>query len=321
MLDNISNKTGETNLLLIKLYCLNCTDMAKLKTPNNFLGLEPKLSDYGNARAAILPLPYEATTSYGAGTKRGPAAIIKASQQVEFFDEELNLEPCQIGIATMAAPGLGRASGAQAVKIIAGSCRKLINDGKFVVGLGGEHTVTVGMVQAMHEKYPGLWVVQLDAHSDLRDRYAGSPYSHACAMARVNEFCPLIGLGIRSGISGEREKLKAPSRIYYAHEMRQLGPAKWREEVLGILGKYIYLTIDLDFFNPAEMPAVGTPEPGGFGWYEALDFLRELFVRREIIGCDIVELMPLRGLSGPDFWAARLAYKLIGYKFFSGKRA
>jgi len=294
--------------------------MSKLKVPNNFLGLEPKFSGYENAPVAILPLPYEATTSYGAGTRRGPAAIIKASQQVEFFDEELNIEPCQVGIATTKAPTFGKMSGKQAVKKIAGACRALLNDGKFVIGLGGEHTVTPGMVEAMHEKYPDLWVVQLDAHSDLRDEYAGSPYSHACAMARVVEFCPLIELGIRSGIIGERERLKPPSRIYYAHDMRKLGHARWMEEVFNLVGSRVYLTIDLDFFNPAEMPAVGTPEPGGFGWYEALDFLRELFARREVVGGDIVELMPLRGLSGPDFFAARLAYKLVGYKFFSGKR-
>jgi agmatinase len=289
------------------------------KVPNNFLGLEPKLSNYANARAAILPLPYEATTSYGAGTKRGPAAIIKASQQVEFFDEELNVEPCAAGVATVKAPVFGKLRGAVAVKKIAASCRKLLGDGKFVIGLGGEHTVTAGMVQAMHTRYPDLWVVQLDAHSDLRDEYAGSPYSHACAMARVVEFCPLVGLGIRSGISGERERLVPPSRIYYAHEMREMGAARWMEQVFSVVGPRVYLTVDLDFFNPAEMPAVGTPEPGGFGWYEALDFLRELFRRREVVGGDIVELMPLRRLPAADFFAARLAYKLIAYKFFAGK--
>jgi len=294
--------------------------MSTLKSPNNFLGLEPKLSDYKNAKVAILPLPYEATTSYGAGTKRGPAAIIKASQQVEFFDEELNAESCQVGIATTKAPAFGKASGVKAVKMIADSCRQLLNDGKFVIGLGGEHTVTPGMVQAMHEKYPALWVIQLDAHSDLRNEYAGSPYSHACAMARVIEFCPLIGLGIRSGIIGERERLKPPSRVFYAHEMRQFGAARWMEEVFSLVGTRVYLTIDLDFFNPAEMPAVGTPEPGGFGWYEALDFFRELFARCEVVGGDIVELMPLRGQTGSDFFAARLAYKLIGYKFLGGKK-
>lgn len=297
------------------------SDMAKIKVPNNFLGLEPNLSNYANARAAILPLPYEATTSYGAGTKRGPKAIIKASQQVEFFDEELNVEPCEVGVATVNPLAFGKLSGASAVKKIAGSCRKLISDGKFVLGLGGEHTVTVGMVQAMHERYPDLWVVQLDAHSDLRDEYAGSPYSHASAMARVVEFCPLVGLGIRSGIAGERERLKPPSQVYYAHEMRQMGAARWMEQVFKLVGPRVYLTIDLDFFNPAEMPAVGTPEPGGFGWYETLDFLRELFSRQEVVGGDIVELMPLRGMPAADFLAARLAYKLIAYKFFARKRA
>ncbi len=295
--------------------------MTKIRVPNNFLGLEQQSSDYANARAAILPLPYEATTSYGAGTRRGPAAIIKASQQVEFFDEELNLEPCQVGISTAKAPIFGKVRGAQAIKKIAASCRALLNDGKFVLGLGGEHTVTVGMVQAMHERYSDLWVVQLDAHSDLRNEYAGSPYSHACAMARVVEFCPLIGLGIRSGIAGERERLKPPSRIYYAHELRQMGAARWMEQVFNLVGPRVYLTIDLDFFNPAEMPAVGTPEPGGFGWCETLDFLRDLFSRREVVGGDIVELMPLRGMPAADFFAARLAYKLIAYKFFAGKIA
>jgi agmatinase len=311
------------------LFCL-FEFLLMAKIPNNFLGLEPRLSDYATARVAILPLPYEATTSYGKGTKRGPAAIIKASQQVEFFDEELNLEPCQAGIATVKPPRFyykningsrGKASPKQAVKKIAEVCRALCNDGKFVIGLGGEHTVTVGMVQAMHAQYPDLWVVQLDAHSDLREAFEGSRYSHACAMARVQEFCPVVGLGIRSGIFGERERLQPPSRVFYAHEMRREGAARWREEVFNILGPRVYLTIDLDFFNPAEMPAVGTPEPGGFGWYEGLDFLRELFSRREVVAGDVVELLPLRGLAAPDFLAARLVYKLIGYKFFGGKRA
>jgi agmatinase len=267
-----------------------------------------------------LPLPFEATTSYGRGTRRGPAAIIKASQQVEFFDEELNLEPCQVGIATVKPPALSKVTPARAVKIIADSCRALCNDGKFVIGLGGEHTVTVGMVQAMHEKYPDLWVVQLDAHSDLRDQYEGSRFSHACAMARVQELCPFVGLGIRSGIRGERKRLAPPSWLYYAHEMHRNGAARWMEEVFNILGRRVYLTIDLDFFNPAEMPAVGTPEPGGFGWYDALAFLRELFTRREVVGGDVVELSPLRGMAASDFFAARLAYKLIAYKFFARKR-
>jgi agmatinase len=290
------------------------------KVPNNFLGLEPRLSHYATARAAILSLPFEATTSYRKGTKHGPAAIIKASQQVEFFDEELNLEPCQVGITTVKPPAFGKASSAKAIKMIADACRKLLNDNKFVIGLGGEHSVTPGMVQAMHEKYPDLWVIQLDAHSDLRDKYEGTRYSHACAMARVQEFCPFVGLGIRSGIHGERERLAPPSKLYYAHEMRKSGSSRWMEEVFNILGQQVYLTIDLDFFNPAEAPAVGTPEPGGFGWYEALDFLRALFIRREVVGCDVVELMPLPGLVASDFLAARLAYKLAAYKFFTGKR-
>ena len=285
-----------------------------MKTPNNFLGLEPRYAKYQTANAVILPLPYEASTSYHQGARQGPRAMIRASQQVEFYDEELNLEPYTIGIAMAAAPAFSRATPRRAVDRIAKACGKLFDDGKFVVGLGGEHTVTVGMHQAIVERVPDVWVVQLDAHSDLRQEYQGSPLSHACVMARVTELSPAIMLGIRSGIMGERESLKAPSQLLYACEMRQ--NAHWQEEVFSRLGKNVYLTIDLDFFNPAEMPSVGTPEPGGFGWYETLDFLRRLFANHNVVACDIVELCPITGMVAPDFFAARLAYKLIAYKFF-----
>jgi agmatinase len=289
-----------------------------VKTPNNFLGLEPQHSNYAAARAAILPLPYEASTSYHQGTRKGPRAIISASQQVEFYDEELNLEPRTIGIATVAAPDFSRATPRRAVERIASACGRLLNDGKFVIGLGGEHTVTVGMHKAVVERFPDVWVVQLDAHSDLRPEYQGSPFSHACVMARVTEISPAMMLGIRSGIMGERERLKTPSRLLYAYEMRE--NAHWQDEVFSKLGRNVYLTIDLDFFNPAEMPAVGTPEPGGFGWYETLGFLRRLFLNHNVVGCDIVELCPIHGIVAPDFFAARLAHKLIAYKFFLGAR-
>jgi len=283
-------------------------------TPNNFLGLTKELSTYRTAQVAILPLPYEATTSYRKGTKNGPAAIIKASQQVEFYDEELHLEPCSVGIVTAKAPAFGKMTPPKAIARMQESCDKLLRDGKFVIGLGGEHTVTVPLVRAAARKHRDLWVVQLDAHSDLRDSYHGTPYSHASAMARVIEHAKLVGLGIRSGIPGERERLKPPSRIFYAHEM--LEDLSWQEEVFHILGPHVYLTIDLDFFNPAEVPGVGTPEPGGFGWYAALGFLRRLFATREVVGCDVVELLPQRDSAVSDFFAARLVYKLIGYKFF-----
>lgn len=283
-------------------------------TPNNFLGLPKEYSEYRTANVAILPLPYEATTSYSKGTKNGPAAIIKASQQVEFYDEEIDVEPCQVGIATVKPPAITRMSPPKAVARMQKACTKLLKDDKFVIGLGGEHTVTVPMVRAMRERYRDLWVVQLDAHSDLRDSYHGTPYSHASAMARVVEHANLIGLGIRSGIAGERQNLRSPSWLHYAHEM--LENPNWQNEVFNRLGDRVYLTIDLDFFNPAEVPGVGTPEPGGFGWYMALDFLRRLFTERDVVGCDVVELLPLKGSTVSDFFAAKLVYKLIGYKYY-----
>ncbi len=287
-------------------------------TPKNFLGLPKELSEYRTANVVVLPLPYEATTSYSKGTKNGPNAIIKASQQVEFYDEELDVEPCTVGIATVKPPAITRLSPPKAVAKMQKACAKLLKDDKFVIGLGGEHTVTVPLVRAMRDRYRDLWVVQLDAHSDLRDSYHGTPYSHASAMARVTEHANLIGLGIRSGVKGERQNLKAPSWIHYAHEM--LENPNWQNLVFNRLGDRVYLTIDLDFFNPAEVPGVGTPEPGGFGWYMALDFLRRLFAERDVVGCDVVELLPLKGSTVSDFFAARLVYKLIGYKFFLDKQ-
>ncbi len=182
-----------------------------------------------------------------------------------------------------------------------------------MVGLGGEHTVTVGLVRAHKTFYPEMWVLQLDAHSDLRQQYHDSPLNHACVMARVQEMCPFVGVGIRSGVAGERGALKAPATLFYAHEMYR-NPS-WAEAVLQKLGDPVYVTIDLDFFDPAEAPAVGTPEPGGFHWIQTLEFLRQVAQSRRIIGFDVVELMPRPGLPASDFFAAKLIYKLIGYIF------
>lgn len=281
----------------------------------NFLDLPPELSDPERARAAVLCLPYEATTSYGKGTRRGPESIVRASTQVELYDEELEVEPCEVGIATVRPFEAGfPETGEPAVRRIAEACHSLLQAGKFVAALGGEHTVSVGLVEAHRAAFADLWVLQLDAHSDLRQEYQGTRWSHACTMARIGELCPFVGIGLRSGIRGERSDLAPPSRIFYAHEMRR--DPDWPERVLDALGEHVYLTLDLDFFDPAIMPAVGTPEPGGFWWNETLTFLRTLCTRKTVVGFDVVELAPISGLAAPDFLAARLVYKLLGYRFW-----
>ncbi len=287
--------------------------MKTLGIEDNFLGLSDAESAYDTARAVILPLPYEKTTSYKQGTAAGPQAILSASQQVEFYDDELRAEPREVGIATVAAPdfaGLSHEAGLEKIAEVAGA---LFDDGKFVVSLGGEHSVTIPLVREVVRRHPDVSVLQLDAHSDLRRSYEGSPLNHACVMARVNELCDFVAVGLRSGIAGEEKGLRPGSRLFYACEM--VRDSSWQQKALEALGEKVYLTLDLDFFDPAIMPAVGTPEPGGFHWYETLAFLREVFRQKDVVACDVVELMPQPGQHHADFLAAKLVHRFLGYRF------
>ncbi len=287
--------------------------MLMLNQNQNFLDLPTELSNPESARVMVLGLPYEATTTYGKGTANGPVAIIEASSMIEFFDEELDTETCQIGIATDMSLVRFCPEHEKAVQQISASCEQWLSKRKFVVGLGGEHTVSVGLVGALKKFYPNMWVLQLDAHSDLRDEYQGSRFSHACAMARIQEICPYVGLGIRSGLKGEKSWLRSPSKVIYAHEMHR--QRKWVDTVLQALGDPVFITIDLDFFDPSAVSSLGTPEPGGFHWFETLDFLKQIIHSRKVIGFDVVELSPKPGFTASDFFAAKLIYKLIGYIF------
>lgn len=282
-------------------------------TLQNFLDLPENLANFENAQVVVLCLPYESSTTYGKGTKKGPQAILQASQHLETFDEELNTEPCQIGIATQMPIQIFDNVPEKSVKQIAEACENLLKMNKFVVSIGGEHTVSIGLVQAFKKHFPNMWVLQLDAHSDLRDIYMDSPLNHACVMARIGELCNYIGLGIRSSIKNERDFIKEPSKLVYAYEMNQ--NPDWPKEILAHLGGPVYITIDLDFFDPAVIPSVGTPEPGGFFWYETLCFLRKVAKSRQILGFDVVELCPNPKFIASDFFTAKLIYKLIGYIF------
>ena len=290
--------------------------MQVLSENENFLRLEATFANFAKAQAVVLPVPYEATTTYNQGTVGGPAAILTASHQVELYDEELDREPFTVGVATLPPLQFSDAQEHEAALASIGQRGKAVMEtGKFLLSLGGEHSITIPLVQQAAEIFPDFAVLQLDAHSDLRDSYDGSAYSHACVMARVNDICDFVGVGVRSGVAGEREGLRPGARLFYAHEMRQ--DSQWPERVLDSLPENVYLTLDLDFFDPSIMPAVGTPEPGGFRWGETLQFLRMLFEERNVVACDVVELSPIPGLVHPDFLAARLVYKLIAYRFFA----
>lgn len=287
-----------------------------MATPPNFAGLEPQRSAYEAAFAVVLPLPFERTTSYGKGTERGPAAILAASQQVETYDEELDLEPADRGIAT--AEPLQPRSGdlPEALAQIEAEARRHFEAGKFPVLLGGEHTLTLAAVRAARRggKAAELGVVQFDAHADLRESYEGTPYSHASVMRRVlEEGHPILGVGIRA--------LSAPEAALIRE--RDL-PVVWGRELDGCESRFeaflerlperVYLTFDVDFLDPSLLPATGTPEPGGGAWYPTLALLRRLFERKLVVGMDAVELAPIPGQPASDFVAARLVYKCLGYR-------
>lgn len=280
--------------------------------PHNFLGLSSQLAEFEKSEFVILPVPYEQTTTYQVGTKHGPQAIIAASQEVETFDEELKLEACQAGICTLDDLGTTTSDAERMLEKIHQTTHSLIGSGKKVVMIGGEHTISIGAVRAFREKYPDLCVLQLDAHADLRDTYQQSKYSHACVMHRIGEICPFVGMGIRNISREEHEFIRqSKTDIFFAQDLKNLN--RWKEKVLDRLGPDVYLTLDLDFLDPSIMPSVGTPEPGGFLWYHTLDFLKELVSRKNLVGFDLVELCPVPGLIAPDFLAAKLIYKIIGY--------
>ncbi len=277
------------------------------------------------AEAVILPIPYEATTTYGAGTREGPEAILSASRQVELWDEDDNWDPsAAIRLAT-ASPILPEVAGPQAmVEKIKRVVQPWISQGKLICALGGEHTISVALLQACQTRYPDFSVVTLDAHADMRDSYDGSKLSHACVMRRVYELGrPLTLMGVRSYSQDEYQLLRVAPRLKLFKARDLNTPAGWDqalEHLKGIPGP-VYLSIDLDALDPGIMPAVGTPEPGGLSYEQVLTIIATLAQRGPIIGLDLVELAPIPGHRVSEFTAARLLYKALGYIYHSRRPA
>jgi agmatinase len=286
-----------------------------------FLGLSAEESTLSKARVAVIPAPFDQTTSYLPGTRFGPRAILEASRQVEFYDEELDREPHSIGVATLAEIEIDPADVEAGLNRLESTIGDVAAKGLVPLTLGGEHTLTYAPVAALRERYPGLGVLQLDAHLDLRDSYQGTKLSHASVMRRIRELgIPTVAVGIRSVSREEADYVhaeKAP--VHLAREIRARGLPV--DEIVDSLPNPIYITIDLDAFDPAYVPGVGTPEPGGLTWDEGLRLLRAAFERRQVVGCDIVELCPIAGQPASDFFAAKLANKLIGYLGLSPDQA
>lgn len=280
--------------------------------PRTFGALPPALSARTRAAALILPVPYDATTTARAGARDGPLAIIDASQEMELYDAELDCTIAEVGIHTLPEVAPDARGPEPTLRRVERVARRLLRTGKFLVTLGGEHSITIGVVRAVRQRWPGVGVLQLDAHADLRDRYMGSPYSHACVGRRLAEEGPLVQVGIRSLSAEEAAYLRETGRQpFWARDL--VDRTDWIPAVVASLPDEVYVSIDLDVFDAALMPAVGTPEPGGLGWYEVLALLRALARSKRVVAADVVELAPREGPAACSHLAALLVYKLIGY--------
>lgn len=288
----------------------------------NFLAIETRYSSLEDSRIAIISAPYEHTVSYGGGAAKGPAAIIEASAYVEFYDDEFERELCfDAGIATLRPLDFDGKVDQEALDLIARQVGGLIDMGKFVVTLGGEHTISTAPILAHLERYPDISLLHFDAHSDLRDSYEGSKYSHASFAARVAETMPpdrITQVGIRAQCREEAEFIRERGvKTFYANALRRgIHGEHWQRSVVDTLGEQVYVTFDVDYFDPSIMPSTGTPEPDGFLYSETLDVFRTLIMSgKKIVGFDVVELAPAKKVSHPDLLTARLVYKMLNYAF------
>lgn len=275
--------------------------------PFNFLGLTEQ--DYQKAKIVILPVPYSSTTYWGSGTKEGPRAIIDASRHIELYDIEVKNNPSKKGIFTLEQLEPSKNSPKETILRIKNVVDKILKDKKFPLILGGEHSITLGAILSFKQKFSDFSVLQIDAHTDLRDEFEGTKYHHANVMRRIRDLkLPAVQVGVRSVSKEEMEyvKRKKIDTIFYAPQI----PV---EKIISTLKKNVYLTFDLDALDPSIMPSVGTPEPGGLGWYETLGLIKEVSKKRKIIGADVVELDPIPGVIAPDFLAAKLVYKITNY--------
>lgn len=293
--------------------------MKELGIKENFLAVEKKYSSYKDSKIVILSAPLEKTVSYGKGTSRGPQGIIDASHYVEFYDEEFDRELIfEKGICTLPELDIRKLSVKKSLDRIYQKIKNLLDDDKFVVTLGGEHSLAISPIKAHLEKYPGASILQFDAHSDLRESYEGSKNSHASVMARAAELTKdIVQVGIRAQCIEEAEFIKQNNiHTFYARNIR-LGKygTDWQNEVVNRLNENVYITFDVDAFDPSFMPETGTPEPGGLFWDETMNLINEISLRKNIIGFDVVELAPIKKSTSSSFIAARLVYKILNYAF------
>jgi agmatinase len=287
---------------------------------SNFLGIPEEEHTFDKSRALVLPVPYERTVSYGVGTKNGPAAIIEASHYVELYDDELDEEPYRIGIHTLPAWLPDNMEPASCVEGLQEVVAGLVAKDKFVLTLGGEHSIARGPIEAHAKRYKKLSVLHFDAHGDLRDEYEGQKFSHACAARRWVELdLPTVQVGIRSISREEVAFVRSKKNVRVVSNREMHRSDEWMDGAFELLKDEVYVTFDVDFFDGSLVPGTGTPEPGGGTYDQALRILRRVAADKRIVGADVVEHAPVPGNRAPDFMIAKLCYKLLSYAHFPEK--
>lgn len=276
----------------------------------NFGGNEVVYS-YDESKIIIVPVPYDETSTWMKGADKGPDAVLNASVNLEFYDIETDSEAHLKGIHTI-SPVTEKETPLKLVNAVHDQVLSLLSENKFPVIIGGNHTVSIGAMKAFSEYFKDISILQLDAHADLRQIYEGSEFNHACAMARAREFAPVVQVGIRS-MSVDELPYVQKDRMFFSHDL--YNKKKLYSEALDMLSENVYITIDLDVFDPSLIPSTGTPEPGGPDYYELMNFLREVINSRNVTGFDVVELCPSPANKAPDFIAAKIIYQLLSYKF------
>lgn len=279
-----------------------------------FGGRDNKFNSFEDAKVVVLPVPYGKTVTYIKGTEKGPAAILEASDNLELFDEELNKEIHTVGIHTTNPLEVNNLEPEAMIDVVKDKVSGVFKKDKMPVLLGGEHSITIGAVLAAKERYKDLSILYFDGHHDIRDSYRGSRYNHACIARRVLEIAPLVEVGIRSLSMLEFEFLAGKDIKIISMQYMMKNP-DWCNSVGDYLSDHVYISIDLDVFDPSIMPSVGTPEPGGMLWYDFLKAIQGIIIGKKIVGFDVVELSPIKDIVAPDYTAAKLIYKLIGYIF------
>jgi len=281
----------------------------------NFAGIEDHFCDKEQAKIWLQSIPYDGTSTWGKGADKGFEVFLDALENMELYDIETDSEVYKEGVHIL--PSITEKSSPEAVyKAVYENTKDLLKTDKFLTFFGGEHSISIGLIQAYYEKYSNLTVLQIDAHADLRPEYHGSPYNHACAVYDASKNTNLIQVGIRSMDVSEKEHLN-PEKCFFAEDI--YGNHDWMDKSIELMTDNVYLTIDLDAFDPSIMPSTGTPEPDGLNWNDMIIYLKKVMSAKNVVGFDIVELAPIEGLSAPNFLAAKLYYKLLSYKFYCKK--